>query len=581
MEVVQGREGSFRTRHLQSVIRVAREAQPLAIVTLCVLVASSVPVVYGYLSTPSDKWFSGVVYNVHDTAQYFSWMRQSADSVLIENRLTSEPTRAVFFNLHWWIPGRLAAAANLSLPQVYQIFRLLSIPLATTSLFLFCARVFEEPKKRRFSFVLATLTSGLGWIWVVKKYLLQQPDVQFPRDVYTLPGNSFWVMTASPHLTFALAVTLLTLLLALEGYRRKHWIWSVGAGTTGLFLGMGHIYDLVTVWAVLGVFGLLVTLRDGWSWDTLWRLAAVILISVPAPLYWGWVASDANPTWKQALSQYDNLGVFTPNPLHMLILLGLTFILCLATFDRVVPLRRQPDELLFIKGWFGITLLLVYLPFRFRITLLTGYQLPIAVLATIGFLDRVLPWLRRNATNITLPGFLAQREWVEWTPHLFLLAVAATNLYLLAWRVVVLRRYDYPYYLHQDDLAALRWLEENTNPDDVVLSSFTIGHYIPGLAGNRPFLSNAVMTMDSHDKEKMMEAFFDRDTSDAERDVLLRRYGIRYLFHGLAERALGAFEPAQSGLFEKVYARPQTQVYALRHESHRIGESSSETECSY
>lgn len=557
-------EGSLvRARRLRSVICRASEARLLAIVTVCVLVVTSIPVVYGCVSTPADKWFSGVVYNVHDTAQYFSWMRESGHSVLMENRLTSEPTRAVFFNLHWWIPGRLAAAAGLSLPRVYQVFRVLSIPLATTALFLFGARVFEQRQKRRFAFLLATLTSGLGWIWVVKKYLLRQPDVEFPHDVYTLPGNSFWAMTAAPHLTFALAVTLFALLLALEGYRRKGWIWCVGAGGTALFLGMGHIYDLVTVWAVLGVFGLLVTLRDGWSWDAFWRLAIVVLVSAPAPIYWGWVASDINPTWKQALSQYDNLGVFTPDPAHLLILLGLTFILAVVTFDGVVPLRRQTDELLFIKGWFGVTLLLIYLPFRFRITLLAGYQVPIAVLATVGLFDHVQPWLRRSAPRATRPVLRRIGQWAEWTPHVFLLAVVATNVYLLAWRVVVLARHDYPYYLNQDDLEAIRWLEENSDPNSVVLSSFTIGHYIPGLAGNRPFLSNSVMTMDSHNKEQMVKAFFDSETLDAERELLLHRYGIRYLFYGPAERALGRYEPQTTVWLEPVFTSGRVVVYQV------------------
>jgi len=546
----------------------AREARLPAVVALCLLVVTSIPVAYGYLTTPPDKWFSGVVYNVHDTGQYFSWMRESGDALFIENRLTSEPNRPIYLNLHWWIPGRLAALAGLSLPQVYQLFRLFSIPLATAALFLFCTRLFRDRSRRRFAFLLTILTSGLGWVWVVEKYAVSPHTLDFPRDVYTLAGNSVWVMTAAPHLTFALAVTLFTLLLALEGHLRRRWTWSVGAGLMALFLGMGHIYDLVTVWAVLGVFGLLVTLRDGWSWPTFWRLAAVVLISAPSALYWGWVSSDANPMWKQALAQYDNLGVFTPDPVHLLILLGLPFITALATFDGLVPLRPQRDRRLFIKGWFGITLLLIYLPFRFRIMLLTGYQLPMAVLATWGLFDHILPWLQERARNLYagLASVLSRERLARWVPVLFLLAVLPTNLYLVAWRVVDLSRHDYPYYLHRDDLAALRWLAENTDPDDVVLSSFTIGHYIPGFAGNRPFLANSVMTMDSHHKQEMMEAFFDLATPDRERKTLLRQYGIRYLFYGPAERALGGYDPASSPLFEEEFSCGRVRVYAVQDE---------------
>jgi len=536
----------------------------LAVMTTCSVVLTSIPVVYGYLTAPADRWFSGVVYNMHDTAQYYSWMRESGHALLIENRLTSEPGKPIYFNLHWWLLGRFAAVVGLSLPQVYQLFRLSSIPLTMVALYLCCALVFPDRSRRRFAFLLSTLTSGLGWVWVLEKHLRYLEHLAFPRDVYTLAGNSLWVMTAAPHLAFALAVTLFTLLSALQGYRRKQGIWTAGAGILALFLGMGHIYDLVTVWTVVGVFGLLVTLRDGWSWDTFCRLGAVVLISAPSAFYWGWVSSDANPMWKQALKQYDNLHVFTPDPAHLLVLLGLPFIVALATFDGFVPLRRQSDERLFIKGWFASTLLLIYLPFRFRIMLLTGYQLPMTVLATHGLFDRILPWLQERLARERWKKVLRGEHLSRWAPVLFLLAVLPTNLYLVAWRVMDLGRHSYPFYLYQGDVEAMRWLEENTDPDDVVLSSFIIGHYIPGLAGNRPFLANSVMTMDSHRKEKMVRAFFAATTSDVERQDLLRQYNIRYLFYGPAERVLGGFNPAECGLFRQVYSNTHTQVFEVR-----------------
>ena len=540
------------------------EIKFLCAVGIGLLIVTSVPYLYGYLTAPADQWFSGVIYNVHDTAQYFSWMRESGHALFIENKLTAEPNRPIYLNLHWWIPGRLAAILGLSLSQAYQIFRLVALPLLMVAVYAFCAALFTDRARRRFAFLLCTFTSGLGWIWVVEKQFTG--TLEFPLDVYTTPGNSFYVMMVSPPQALATALTLFVLFLAFLGLWRKRWRFSLGAGLLALFLGMGHIYDLVTVWAVLGVFGLLVTLRDGWSWRTFWRLAVVVLISASSALYWGWVSSDANPMWKQALAQYDNLGVFTPDPAHLLILLGLTFIIALTTFDGVVPLRRQTDQQLFVKGWFGVTLLLIYLPFRFRIMLLTGYQLPMAVLATWGLFDHVIPWLEERLTGVRWRRLLSRGHLARWGTALFLLAVLPTNLYLLAWRVVDLSQHDYPFYLHRHEVEAIRWLEENTDPDDVVLSSFTIGYYIPGLAGNRAFLSNAVMTMDSYRKQEMVEDFFSPTTSDVEREKMLRQYGVRYVFRGPAERELGTYDLAQSPLFVEVFSSGDVQIYAVKSE---------------
>lgn len=533
-------------------------------VTVALLAVTSVPYVYGYVSCPPDKWFSGVIYNVHDTGQYLSWMREAGTSFLSDNKLTAEPNARVFVNLHWWIPGRLARIFDLTFAQAYQLFRLVAVPLLTVVTYAFCAVLFSERRKRWLAFLLSTFTSGLGWVWVVVKYATGGVELPFPHDVYTTPGNSFWVMLASPHLAFAAALTLGVLLLALHSVQRQRFGYALGAAGLALFLGLGHIYDLVTVWAVLALFGLLLVLRDGWSWRVFFNLALVVLVSAPAALYWGWVSSDAHQAWQQALAQYDNLGVFTPDPVHLMILLGVTFVLALATFDGLGPLQSQTDGRLLIKCWFIVVPFLVYLPLHFQIMLLTGYSLPMAVLATAGLFDHVLPWLRERASGSRLRRWLTAERLNRIVPALLLLAVSVTNLYLLAWRVFDLNRHQYPFYLYRDEVTAMRWLEEHTPPDEVVLSAFVVGHFIPGLTGDRTFLGNAVMTMDFNRKREMVKTFFDSATPDSERQALIREYGIRYVFYGPAERALGRYDPGASSLFVAVLSSPQVRLYAIQ-----------------
>jgi hypothetical protein len=587
----------------------------VVITSLALLVATSLPYIYGFLSEPPDKWFSGVVFNVHDTAQYLSWMRESATRFFIENKLTSEPNPPIFVNLHWWIPGRTAALLGLSLRQVYQIFRMLAVPLYVGVTYWLCGLFFVERRRRRFAFWLTTLGSGLGWIWVVYKQFAG--ELLYPQDVYTTPGNTFWVLLASPHLTLALALTLLVLGLAWLGHERRHFGLSLAAAGVALFLGLGHIYDLVTVWAVLGTFGVLLTLRDGFRWRTFVSLAVVVLVSAPASLYFGWVSSPANPMWQQALAQYDNLGSFTPSPLHLLVLLGITFFLAmggfvrgLGSFDKLraglrtgsfgspsteltcacaTPARpvlgprrdqgwrepgrasagragslgRQSRRDLFLKGWFIVNLILIYLPLRFQVMLLTGFQFVLAALATDFVFDRLIPWLEARWARERRQRWLARERLVQWVPALLLLAILPTNLYLFAWRFVDLHRYTYPFYLHRDEVSAMRWLELNADPDEVVLSAFVTGHYIPGLAGNRAFLANAVMTIDFNHKREIVEDFFDAATPDAERQAVVQKYGIRYIFFGPAEREGGAYDPVTSPWLTLAFSNSNVDIYRV------------------
>jgi len=505
-------------------------------------VVSALPTLYGYISCPPDRWFSGVVYNMHDTAQYLSWVREAATSVLMDNKLTAEPNAAVFVNLHWWLPGRLAAAVGMGFGPMYQLYRLVAVTLLVLVHYLFAAHLFSDRVRRRFGFLLSLLASGAGWIWVAAKYATGGTAPFFPLDLYTTPGNALWVMIASPHLTLAAALTGGVMLLALCAVEHDRLDLALGAAGLALFLGLGHVYDLVTVWGVLGLFGFLLALRDGRWGRLLLLLGIVVLLSAPAVLYWGWVASDAHPEWQVALSQYDNLGVLTPGPPHLLVLLGLPFLLALVTFDGWVPLRLQREKWLLVKSWFVLTPFLVYLPFHFQIMLLTGYTLPVAALATRGLFDRVLPW------------FEARSQWLtRWVPVAFLLVAVLTNIYLWAWRFVELSRHEYPFYLHQDEVAALAWLETETPPDEVVLSSFVVGHFIPGLSGDRSFLGSAVMTIDFNRKREQVKAFFGSGMTDEERLALLQDYAVRYVLHGPAERALGDYDPNLSTLFRPVF----------------------------
>jgi hypothetical protein len=583
----------------------------VVIASLALLVVTSLPYVYGFLSEPADMWFSGVVFNVHDTAQYLSWMRESATRFFIENKLTSEPNPPIFVNLHWWIPGRTAALLGLSLRQVYQLFRMLAVPLYAGVTYWLCGLFFAEGQQRRFAFWLTTLSSGLGWVWVVYKQLAG--ELLYSQDVYTTPGNTFWVLLASPHLTLALALTLLVLGLAWLGHERRHFGLSLAAAGVALFLGLGHIYDLVTVWAVLGTFGVLLTLRDGFRWRTFASLAVVVLVSAPASLYFGWVSSPANPMWQQALAQYDNLGSFTPSPLHLLLLLGITFFLAMGGFVRglgsstgltcacatsagragsfdnpstgltcacATPTRwrepgrasagragslgRQSRRDLFLKGWFIVNLIIIYLPLRFQVMLLTGFQFVLAALATDFVFERLIPWLEARWARERRQRWLARERLVRWVPALLLLAVLPTNLYLFAWRFVDLHRYTYPFYLYRDEVSAMRWLELNTDPDQAVLSAFVTGHYIPGLAGNRAFLANAVMTIDFNHKREVVKDFFDPATSDAERRAIIQKYGIGYIFFGPAEREVGAYDPVTSPWLTLAFSNSNVDVYRVQ-----------------
>ena len=130
--------------------------------------------------------------------------------------------------------------------------------------------------------------------------------------------------------------------------------------------------------------------------------------------------------------------------------------------------------------------------------------------------------------------------------------------------MVDLRRQGYPYYLHNAELDAFKWLEQNVQSDDVVLSSLTTGQYIPMFTGAHAYIAHWAQTLDFFEKREAVERFFDEATADVERARILQAHGVDYVLVGPAERALGGFMPERSSLLSEVYRSSLVQVYRVK-----------------
>lgn len=525
-----------------------------------VLTLTSLPYLYGYLSTPTDKVFMGMMLDVPDHLQYFSWMRELSEANLAANKLTPEPNEPVFFNLLWWILGRLGKLLGWGYAGMYQLLRVVSTVLFMLLAFRVCAWSLAERWQRWTAFLIITFTSGFGWVLVVLKYTLTRGELLFPMDVYVAEGNTFLSILGYPHFVAAL-LYIYVFDLVLRGEKAGRLRYAVFAGLAALFLGWQHTYDLIIVYGVLAAYIGLRLLRDRrLPLYQVWSLLIIGLLSCSPALYSVWL-TIANPIWKEVLKQFANAGVYTPPPLRLVTLFGLTFLLAIFTLLRENPLRLKgvAENDLFIRGWFLVSFILVYLPVDYQIHMLNGWQVPMAILATQGLFRYIVPGLQRrlHQKGKTVSATRLERMSVI----ILLVLIIPTNLYLWAWRFVELARHDYPYYLYKDEVAALKWLEQNVEPDDVVLSSLTIGQYVPALTGAHAFLAHWAQTVDFYEKSQRVEEFYSPGTNQQKRQQILRGYSVDYIIHGPAERKFGAYDPMDDWNSESVFYLPLLVLY--------------------
>ncbi|GAB4207653.1 MAG: hypothetical protein OHK0022_36130 [Roseiflexaceae bacterium] len=554
---------------------------PLAASIVLLLLISGLPYLYGHLTTPRGLVFQGVAFNVADIVQYWSWMRDHRGALVVPNRMTSEPNDPALFNLLWLILGQVQNLTGWSPAMIYQALRLAGGAAFLAVLWWFVGLFLRDIRARWAAYLIAGVGGGLGWIWVIEKYAFGLSDVRFPLDVYVVEPNAFFALIALPHLLVAAAMIMAIFGLFLRAEQQGDDARRYGAAALlALLLGLSHTYDLIMIYGILGVYVLLQFIRARRIlWGRFWGLAAIGLISSPPAAYFTYLTSR-NPLWNEVLAQFDNAGIFTPNLLHIPILLGLPFLATLAygiwllarrRATEASPTAERPDTALahrdFLWVWVVVGFGLLYIPTDFQIKMLNPYQVPLALI-TVGVLagwatakDEQPAAAALSQQDRTGAGRALLGRWaLVW---LFVLATLPTSAYLLGWRVLELSRHDAPFYLSEDDMAALRWLDGRSDERAVVLSGLTFGQYVPALTGQRAFLAHWAQTAHFFDRRDDVQRFFDAATPAAVRRTLLADHAVRYVVRGAEERALGAFDPAADPQLRQVFASGQVQVFEV------------------
>ena len=535
-----------------------REWLYVSVFIVFVVALTAIPYIFAYRSAPDDQHFMGIMVNTADHAQYFSWLRESRTQVLVPNQLTPEDSTPLLFNFLWWTLGRVQNITGIDYAGLFQITRWLAGAFVMAATYFFCGVVFQNRFKRWTAFLVGTLGGGFGWIWVVEKYLTGN-DMPLSKSftLFTSEPNTFFNVLAFPHFSIAAGLIAVVFGLVLLGQRSQNMRYAWLAAAVSLLLSLQHAYDMFIIYPVIGLFGLFIWARDRKFPLYLFKLGVIVVLVSMWPALQAYLITTADEVWRGVLAQFDNAGAFTPPPHLLPVLMGFSWLLAIWALDIRTPLRDRDDTHLFIVAWFLAHFVLVYLPMDFQIHMLSGWQVVTGVLATIGIYTRVLPFLKRVFSG------RSPQQLARYATAGLLLLIIPVNLYLFAWRFIDLRRAEPPYYMPVDTIAAYDFLETQVQPEDVVLSSVTVGQYIPMLTGARSFLGHWAQTLDYFGKTEMMESFFNASTGDDVRQNILREYSVDYVLYTPQEQAFGTFDPASAPYLQEVFSSGDSVVFAV------------------
>ena len=543
--------------------RVSRQEWRWALGAAVVIVSlATLPYLVAWLLTPAGKVYTGLLMNPLDGHTYLAKMRHAAGGDwLFRLPFTPETQPGVFYYEYHLLLGHLSAWFGLPLIFTYHTARVLGGLFLLLVGYRFIAEFVPDVKGRRMAFLILALSSGLGWVMTAFGTI--------GIDLWVAEANTFYSIFINAHFALAEALMLLIFLAVAAPLDNVtdvetrptrlvlRLILSVGAS---LALALVFPLILALVYLVLGVFLLWRSLpqrqrQSASRQDTRSTTGAAGILSanqdwlraivaglVSSPLLIYYVAVAQRDPVVAAWSAQN----VTPSPPFWQILAGYGLMVPLAAAGVVWCLRHQRGVFLMI--WTGLTLVLVYAPLALQRRLLMGFHIPVAMLAALGLAYVVWPAAGKRQSLATVIAFLL---------------LLPTTLFILLVPTLSAMKGEWPLFMTAGENAALTWLQGSASTDDIVLASPEMGLLIPTWAGNRVVYGHPFETVGAAQKKAEVERFFAGETDG---DSIMRKYGIRYIFVGPKEKALGDFDAVQLQLawsFDTPYVNEEVTIYRV------------------
>ena len=522
------------------------------------LIVTSVPYLVGWLRSTPDQIFGGFAFAIEDGYSYLAKMKQGADGLwLFQLPYTSEAHTPTIFYLFHLLLGKFSALTGLSAPLVYHLARLIFDAILLAVIYRFIALFTAWRPVRRIAFLLVIFSGGLGWLLI----LLGQVNWldSAPIDLISPEAYTFLILYGFPHLALARAMMLLGLIVLWKEPKAR----IQNAVLAGLcWLGMGLLVPFyVAVAGAIVLVGLVAMALAARKIDrrAVGRAAIAGLIAAP-PLVYTFVIVVTDPIWKVWA---DQLVILSPHPLHYV--LGYALVGLLAIIGIVKTWKRRVIDPKLI-GWLIAVPLLIYLPFNSQRRLIESWQIPLMFGAAIGLVYVVLPaWSRsrlvRRLTQHRRYSVHGLRSWL--LAGILLVSATTYALMLVEQTARIIARVELGF-RDGAELAALRWLDERVTYDDVILSSYNTGNFLPVVVGAKAFLGHGPETAYSDEKRELVRQFYDVETTDEWRRAFLSKWPIAYVFLGPLEKKVGQFDPAQVDYLTLEYDRDEYRIYRVK-----------------
>lgn len=485
------------------------------------------PDLFKYLNKPSNKWYTGQTswFDPWDHNVYFSaigWGKR--DGLLYANLYDTTADQSLFIYTLYTSIGKIFSWSNYSNVFIFHLAGIIFSFILLAVVWWFIGLFLKEIWQKLFSFLIISIGGGLGWLLF--------PQVQTP-DV-SQPGFILESALRRPHEAISSSLFLLSV--------GNFWIWGktkknkylVFTFISSFFMSFFHPYSLLTMGAVILVFVSYKFLQTK-KINLFLGLSCV----VGSGIIWYLIIGRTlvgNPSFSGLLSQVQA----SPTPLMVVLGWGIIFPL---TVVGLVS-KSTDDEINFLKIWFSVGWLIIYLPFGFQRLLIRGLWIPTVLLATYGIkkISKGKIYLL-----IKLSGII-------------LVFVSFSLIYTAAKRVTETETNRW-IYLTKEEGEIINYLNQHGDNEEGVLASYRIANIIPAVTKKRVWAGHNFQTPQFKIRINEVNKFFSGLLEEKEARAFVNKTKTVWVFFGPDEQLVNKTNGIKYRFLKPVVNKDNVTLY--------------------
>jgi hypothetical protein len=511
------------------------------IVSLFILLWGSIPTWAGYQTQTNELRFRGLYYDGPDYAVHLATMEAGRHGEwTYQFRFTTEPHRAVYLKSFYIVLGHISRWLGLASDFTYHMTRWIVGLVALLALYRLMRQIFSELFWARIAFLLAALGSGLGWLQVIFNWTSTEIT---PIDFWLADDYVFFSLSVFPHFAFVTAGMCLALSFWLDFLKTHRWRNIAGIALISVLVQFVNPIAFATV--DIAHFG--ATLFIWWNTKTIRRedigaLLAIALAQLPLLAY-NFIVLSNDPLWSQFTAQNQTL---SPPPDYYF--WGFALFWPFAILGMAIAFRTKTSALGAAIFWVISAFLLAYAPVDIQRRFLQNITIPLAILATTGFIK-----LFEIATARS-PGLI---RWRSGLAILFVFLVSISSIQIGLSQVAYLNTHPKQLFYPATLDLAIDWFHKNAQYNDFVLASEQTSQILAQKAGLRAYFGHEMETLNFKTKGRNVQDFFQGKSPN------LATKPIKWIVYGPFEREIDPnFQPPSN--LELVYDIQDLQIYQVK-----------------